>query len=173
MTVKGPFQPKPLCDSMKVPLPPFLIKCLLFTITGRQNAQTRPRGSEGTARRHSRGAARPPTKPPTSPWHEPAVPPSPASWQAPAQELLQLANPENRPHRCAGFLTGQEHQPSQRGSQEKGEEATGKHHPAGDKEGGSQMAEANSVLSLHFASCRQLYSYYKSTECVLTEPLLV
>lgn len=100
-----------------------------------------------------------------------AVTPSQPSHQPPwHRKLLKLTNPaENCPHCSADLLKGQWHQCGQRGSQGKWDKAVGEHHPAGDKDGGGliflPLAEANLVLSLHFASCKQLESYYKSTEC--------
>lgn len=102
---------------------------------------------------------------------------APAS-HAPARELLKLSNPaENRLHCCADFLMGQQHQSGQRGSQEKREEAvlSPRLPPCWGQGGGkpdfSPLAEASLVLSLHFASCKWLYSYYKSTESISTQLL--
>lgn len=138
----------------------FLIKCLLFTITERQNTQDwQTLRAVKEQNRHYQGVTQPLLRPP-------AVSPIPALPEgcpgtvshSPAQELSKLTN---RAEAClcfsADFSTGQWHQPGQRGSQEKMRKGRRWAPPCWDKEGEASLpplAETSLVLSFHCASCK-------------------
>lgn len=146
----------------------FLIKCLLFTITERQNTQDwQTLRAVKEQNRHYQGVTQPLLRPP-------AVSPIPALPEgcpgtvshSPAQELSKLTN---RAEAClcfsADFSTGQWHQPGQRGSQEKNEKRQEVSTTLLGQGGGSQLTPfGRNKLSPFIPLCQlqMVCSYYKS-----------